>query len=169
MKNSRGVALNGLRRALAQLEGVSIVYRDGRYHLEVEDCFHCDYLDVLKADFNDKISVERALNAIGGGKFLSIITDPVFDSFKEKVESKAEAILIYEISKRFENKEYKAVVEIANMLVNIDPLDEMALKLSVQALKRLKDNEEALVRYSQYTAEYKRLYDSEYSVPYNKI
>lgn len=169
VKNSRGVALNGLRRALAQLEGVSIVYRDGRYHLEVEDCFHCDYLDVLKADFNDKISVERALNAIGGGKFLSIITDPVFDSFKEKVESKAEAILTYEISKRFENKEYKAVVEIANMLVNIDPLDETALKLSIQALKRLKDNEEALVRYSQYTAEYKRLYDSEYSVPYNKI
>lgn len=93
----------------------------------------------------------------------------MFDSFKDKVESKIIELLHLEIQKRFEAKEYKAVVEIADMLKNVDSLDEVALKYGVWALKKMKMNEDARMRYSEFASEYRVLYGQDYSINYNKL
>ena len=51
----------------------------------------------------------------------------------------------------------------------IDPLDEEALKAMVRVLRKQKRVEEAIVLYSNYCSEYKKLNDEDYSTPFKNL
>lgn len=170
VKNSRGVAINNLRKSLSHLNGISLIFNDGRYRIEVEDGLYCDYLKILPALEGKESNLDETLLVLAkGGKFLSLVTDPVFDAFKEKVENRIIDLLHSEIEKYFDAKDYRAVVEIAEMLSVADSLDEMALRYKVSAFKRMKMNEEARMCYSKFVSEYRVLYGQDYAVEYKKI
>lgn len=169
VKNSRGVAINSLRKSLSKLDGVNVVYREGRYYLETEAVFYCDYLKMIDLLNAKEMDIKAILDIFSQGKFLNFMNDPIFDEFKENIENKLLPILYAELERRFGAKDVKATVEISDMLLSIDPLDEKALKFSVNALKIYKRTEESLVRYATFVAEYKKIYGSDYPIPFAKI
>ena len=79
------------------------------------------------------------------------------------------ALLTSELSLRMAGGEYRNVVEIADAMFNIDPLNEVALHLSVRALLAMRRKEDALVRYSTFMAEYQKENGEPYPVPFEKI
>ena len=169
VKNSRGVAINNLRKCLSGLDGVNIAYRDGRYYLETDSDRRCDYLELIKLLNDKQINRDRILCIISRGKFLGGVSDEIFDEFKDKVENILMPFLQEEMSRRFNAKENESVCEIADMISEIDPTDETALRTVIQTLRRQKKTEEALVRYASFCSEYKKENGTDYNVPFKSI
>lgn len=167
VKNSRGVAINNLRKSLGHLQGAIITFREGRYYLELSGECTCDLfrlLDSLKGGNKDE-----ALGIISRGKFLKSVNDDIFDDFKEKIDNIVFPLLQDEIEHRFKVKDYEAVYEIREMISRIDPVDEASFLVTVRALKRQKRIEEALVLYSTFCNNYKKLNDTDFSTPFKGI
>lgn len=169
VKNSRGVAINNLRRSLSRLDGVGVAYRDGRYYLETADVRRCDWLELESALKDKDMDKDRILSIISRGKFLKSVDDGIFDDFKEKVENIVYPLLQEEIAARFKAREYEAVCEIGAMMTAIDPTDETAMRTVIHALRRQKRTEEALVVYAAFCAEYKKADGSDFPIAFKNI
>ena len=169
VKNSRGVALNNLRRSLSRLEGASVTYRDGRYYLELAPPCSCDWFELNSSLKEKELDKNHILGIISGGKFLKSIGDEIFDDFKEKAENIVLPLLQEEIDARFRAKDYEAVCEIGEMITVIDPTDENAMRMVIKAMRRQKRTEEALVVYAAFCAEYKKANDADFGLPFKEI
>lgn len=167
VKNSRGVAINSLRKVLSNLDGVDIVYDAGRYRIEFGQAAYCDYLDFDNALMNKDIA--SVLNVASRGKYLNGIDEPLFDTYKERVDNNLVPLLHSELTNRMKSRDYLATVEIADILLSIDPLDEKALLAAVRSLKKSRCIEEALVRYAAFCSEHKKSYGTEYKKAFEKI
>ena len=169
VKNSRGVAINNLRKSLDLLSGATIEYRGGRYYLELSEDCRCDYWDLQSYLEGRDSDVVKALDIISQGRFLKSVDDVLFDDFKDQVDGSVIALLQRELSKNLKVKNYPYVEQICQMMMVIDPLDEEALKAMVRVLRKQKRVEEAIVLYSNYCSEYKKLNDEDYSTPFKNL
>ena len=169
VKNSRGVAINNLRRSLSRLDGAKVSYRDGRYYLELSGGCSCDWFELNSELKKARLDKDRILGIVSGGKFLKSISDDIFDDFKETAENIVLALLQEELDARFKSKEYEAVCEIGEMISVIDPTDENAMRMTIRAMRRQKRIEEALVTYSSFCAEYKKDNGSDFGTAFKDI
>ena len=168
-KNSRGVTINHIRKLLKNID-MELVYEDGHFKFVTGNDFYCDYSDFLnitKGDIDKNIG--NILDIISRGRFIKFLEDPMFDSYKETIDNNVENILGIAVEKEYENKEYQTVISICESLFEIDPLDEKALTFMIRAQKKLKMNEEAMLSYSLFVNEYKKVYESDYKIPFAEI
>lgn len=168
-KNSRGVAINKLRNKLMDVDGLSIVFSDKSYRLVLENESYCDCFHLLKEMKNDIKDSESILRIISRGKFLCHVDDPLFDSFKDKVETMTYQFLESEIKVRFHNRKYLESIEIADMIFTIDPLSEIALVHKIKSLNSIKRREDALSCYSEFASEYRKTTGENYPLRFDKI
>ena len=169
VKNSRGVAINNLRKSLARLQGAGIFYREGRYYLSLSgDCF-CDLFALQEALKDDSPDKDLVFGVLSRGKFLRGVDDEIFDEFKDSTDAVTVPLMEQEIALRFRERDYEAVYEIGEMLSKIDPVNEDAMRTVVRALKRQKRVEEALVVYSAFCADYKKNCDADFPTPFREI
>ena len=168
VKNSRGVAINHLRNSLADVEGLSIVFDKGYYRLVLDEPCYCDVVDLLGQVSSREPDMDRILSVLSRGKFLKHVDDPVFDSYKSRIENGVSPILQSEIVRRYRSNSWQEVIEIADMILYFDPLDETALKYATSALVHIQRKEDALLRYAAFTSEYRKVNDSDYPVPFEK-
>lgn len=168
-KNLRGVTMNKLRKALSNMEGVSIEYEDGYFILRVHEPFFCDYLmfqTILKDKNPDMNMLVRLLSR---GKFLLGESDPLFDKMKDDTELQVQPVIQTEMKRRMEMKEYANAILCADIIFNIDSLDEDALKSKVQAYRLLSREDEARVCYQSFISQYKREYGEDYGISYENL
>jgi len=166
-KNCRCVAINSLRKSLAQTQGCGIGFRNGRYFMDLTDECYCDIyrLEALQI----KGTCQEALDILSRGQFMKELNDPLFDSFKEKVSDMALTFLSDAMTSMSTNNNYQAVIEIANMIFNYDPLDEDALHSQIRALLSIHRREDAIVRYAAFCNEYTKTNGVEYPFTFDKI
>ena len=169
VKNSRGVAINHLRRLLDNFDGVSLVCENGHFKLQYSDSFSCDWMEFRKESLKEHPDMEKVMPIVSRGKFLPFIEDPVFDSFKEKTESLLINMLSAELIRCYERRQYVNVLDLADVIFHTDSLNEQALICQLNSLVRLKRAEDALVRYSAFVKEYNAMYDAEYEHDFKSL
>ena len=169
VKNSRGVAINHLRRLLDNFDGVSLVCENGHFTLQYSDSFSCDWMEFRKESLKEHPDMEKVMPIVSRGKFLPFIEDPVFDSFKEKTESLLINMLSAELIRCYERRQYVNVLDLADVIFHTDSLNEQALICQLNSLVRLKRAEDALVRYSAFVKEYNAMYDAEYEHDFKSL
>lgn len=169
VKNSRGVAINHLRRLLDNFDGVSLVCENGHFKLQYSDSFSCDWMEFRKESLKERPDMEKVMHIVSRGKFLPFIEDPVFDSFKEKTESLLINMLSAELIRCYERRQYVNVLDLADVIFHTDSLNEQALICQLNSLVRLKRAEDALVRYSAFVKEYNAMYDAEYEHDFKSL
>ena len=167
VKNSRGVAINSLRKVLSNLDGVDIIFEAGRYRIEFAPGAYCDYLDFSAA--LERKDIATVITVASRGKYLNWVDDALFDTYKDRVDNNIVPLLHSELTARQKGSDHLAVVEIADILLSIDPLDEKALLASVRSLKKSRCIEDALVRYAAFCSEHKKSYGTEYKKAFEKI
>jgi len=166
-RNSRGVAINSLRKALGAIDGLALDYRDGRYFLNVSEGFNCDYLEMKRGI--EEANMEDTLKLLCRGCFLKDVQDPVFDSFKDDAESLVVPFLEEQMKAKLSKGQRHAAIEIADMAFVWDSLNERALKTSVEALLSLGRREDALLRYSAFTIAWQKLEGEAYPVKFDQL
>ena len=169
VKNSRGVAINNLRKSLSHLNGATINYNEGRYYLELGGECSCDLFELMDGLKNSNAEKDSILGVVSRGKFLKSVHEDIFDEFKENIDNIILPILQEEIEARFKAREYEAVYELWEMITRIDPVDEGALRTVIRALKRQKRIEEALIAYSTFCTEYKKANDADFGTAFKNL
>lgn len=169
VKNSRGVAINHLRRLLENFNGVSLIFENSHFKIHTYENFFCDWIEFKKESVLKNPDVNKIMSIVSRGKFLPFIEDPVFDTFKENTESILINILSAELMKSYGAKQYLTVVDIADVISYTDPLNEQALSWQLNALVKLKRTEDALVRYAAFIKEYKVTYDADYEHDFKSL
>ena len=166
-RNSRGVAISNLRKALEALDGIRLDYDEGVYRLQLSEPAHVDYYD-----FQQRLNegdAEEALSLLSRGRFLKDTQNPVFDGFKSDAESLIIPFLTAEMDIKMKDGKEMAAIEIADMALGYDPQDELALRYVVSALNALDRRDDALVRYSQFQARWQKLNGEPYPVRFQDL
>lgn len=165
-KNSRGVTINHLRKALSELNGIELVYDKGYFKIAQTEAFYCDYTRCLEIISTNEIGEHRdeLVEILSRGKFLQLSDHPLFDSFKEEVGKKLEPALLLEMEKSFAAELYQTTIALAEAVFNIDPLNDAALTFQIKAMQRLKMNDEAKIRYRAFVMEYRKIMGNDYPV-----
>jgi hypothetical protein len=130
VKNSRGVTINHLRKALGELDGIELIYEKGCFKFVQTTEFYCDYtrcIELISSTNDQDENREELIEILSRGKFLKFSDDPSFDSFKEATEQKLEPILLLEIEKSYADESYPQTIHLAETLFNIDPLNVQCL------------------------------------------
>lgn len=168
VKNSRGVTINHLRKVLSELDGIELVYEKGLFKIVQSDVFYCDYSRCIQIITAGKMEEHRDefVTVVSRGKFLQLSDNPVFDSFKEEMEKKLEPVLLLEMEKSLEAELYHPAIAFAEAVINIDPLNDVALNVQIKALQKLKMHDEARIRYQAFIIEYKKVMGTDYPHPY---
>lgn len=168
-KNVRGVTLNNLRKVLSYLDGVSLVFQDGKYIITCSEPAFCDYLACIGLLADYKPGNDMALSILARGKFLMDDGDILFDRMKDDIEEKVVAAMLAEAGWRFENEDWTNTILCTDILFKIDPLNENALSYAVKAFKMSGNIEEAKVRYNSFITQYKKDYDEDYPSSFTDI
>ena len=171
VKNSRGVTINHLRKALGELDGVELIHDKGHFKIKQTEEFYCDYTRCIHIISTNEVEKYRdeLVEILSRGKFLHIADHPSYDSFKEEMEKKLEPVLLLEMEKTFAAELYQTTIAFAEAIVNIDPLNDAALTFQIKAIQRLKMNDEARIRYQAFVIDYKKVMGTDYPHPYKSL
>ncbi len=168
-KNVKGVTVNKLRKVLAQMDGVSLVSREKRFYLEMENPFWCDYAQLQKMLSDRRPDMDGVLRILARGRFLTEETDPVYDKMKESEAALVEPVMISEMHRRFSQKQYQTCLACANILFTIDPLHGEALSYAVRSLQAIDKPEEAKALYNRFITRYEKDYGESWPESYEAI
>lgn len=169
VKNSRGVAINHLRKILKELDGIELVYEKGCFRFTLSSIFYCDYLRFMAIVAGNRIEECRQefLRIVGRGKFVGFMDDPLFDSFKQDVECHMEVLILQLMKEAFEAQDYSGTVSLAKAEFNVDPVNETALSCCIKSFFMLKHENAAISTYQRFVAEYKKHTGEDYPHPFS--
>ena len=168
-KNVRGVTVNKLRKLLSKMDGIQLVSREKRFFLETEKPLFCDYVR-----FNELLSerhpdMDQVIRILSRGPFLMEETDPVYDKMKETVEGQIDRVMSAELPRRYSLRQFSVCLICANILFDLDPLNEEALSYSIRSLLAMEKEEDAKALYTRFITRYKKDYGEEYAKSYESI
>lgn len=167
VKNLKGVTINQIRKNLAELDGVELLYDKGYFRLVFTGCY-CDYFRFC--DLKNIRKMENELSSIlMRGKFLDGMDDGMLDHFKQKVEEFLSSFLPLEIERLYQQHKYDAVVRFCHILFRVDPVNEHVLAYCMHALHNMEASQEAMLQYSLFVREYKEMMNEDYPVSYTDL
>lgn len=159
VKNSRGVTINHLRKALSELDGIELRYEKGRFKIEQDADFYCDYTRCMELTSSLNITENRdeLIHLLGRGKFLQSTNQPIFDSTKADLEKNIIPLLIAELYHSMEAHAYNDSIALAEVIFMFDPLHEQVLFMQIRAMLALKLTQEARIRFQSFASEYRNI------------
>ncbi|MEN0054987.1 MAG: kelch repeat-containing protein, partial [Mucilaginibacter sp.] len=175
-KNIKGVTINHLRNILADIDGIELTFLNDTYCFKLRDNIFCDYFMVTdgikQITDNDKqasLSVLDNFELISRGGLLQHIPETWLDDIKLVYEEALMTLLLPEVKRVYESSDFRNTLDIARVLLNIDPFNDIAIKYKLKALRRIKGIEYARKVYDEFVAEYEKSLGIEYAVPFEKI
>ena len=171
VKNIRGVTLNHLRKILAELDGISLVYEKNVFRLILQEPCYCDYLQCMEILAGNPVEeqYERLCEIVSQGAFLKSLDIPLFDHFKALVEAQLEPTLSRQAEVWYEEEKYTKAIAMANASFNLDPLNEKSLRIIIGAYCKQGLYKEAKTRYKLFAKQYQMLQGENYSVTLHSL
>ena len=171
-KNIRGVTINHLRNILSDIDGLELAFLNDTYSFISTEDFYCDYFVVREALKQTNVGEPSAFNyldLVARGGLLQHIPEIWLDDFKQEYEEALMPAILPVIKKAYDAFDYKKALEIARIVLNIDPFNDIGIKFKLKALRRTKGIEHARKVYEEFSAEYEKSLGEEYPVPFEKI
>jgi len=175
-KNIKGVTINHLRNILADIEGIELTFLNDTYCFKFGSNIFCDYFTVTDSikqiSGNDKLAGLSILNhfdLISRGGLLQYIAETWLDDIKLVYEEALMPLILPEIKRVYESGDFRNALDIARVVLNIDPFNDVAIKYKLKALRRIKGIEYARKVYDEFITEYEKSLGVGYSVPFEKI
>ncbi|MGN6396788.1 MAG: Kelch repeat-containing protein [Mucilaginibacter sp.] len=175
-KNIKNVTINHLRGILADICGIELTFINDTYRFTFTEEFFCDYCTVSRAiaNLNNHANGEGKnildwLDLIARGCLLQHVPEPWLDDTKQQYEESLMPLLLPEVKRMYEEGDYRKTMEIARVILNVDPFNDIAIKYKLKALRRTKGIEFAHKIYNDFAAEYEKSLGEPYAVPFEKI
>ena len=169
IKNSRSVAINHLRKALEEITGVEVIYKNSNFILNGQAPFYCDYQRLQELISTESVLNEtdsnEILRIIGRGKFLAFTDNGTLDQFRSSTEEQLLAVLRNILHVAEAEDKIPVMLKTINCIFNIDPINDEAYRLQLRILKRLGRNLDIVEAQLRYKTACKEYYGQEYPTP----
>lgn len=168
VKNLRNVTLNKLRKALADIDGISLVYEQGMFRIETASPYSTDIgrLYSLTARLSDAVPSADKTDEINSiiikGKFLADTIDPIFDYFRQKMDSFMVKYLAAMIARCYKEGKYDLVRRLCYTMLETDPLSETALTYLIRVARATGRHDRARAVYQTFCRDYLKMMGEEY-------
>jgi two-component SAPR family response regulator len=133
--------------------------------------FFCDYCTVSKMfkEHAHDFFIPENLHLILRGNLLSEMPETWVEDFKYDYEKRLINLLSPQLKNAYEKNDLKNALEIAKLILNIEPFNDEALKYELLAFKKLKGNGHAKKVFEHFTEEYKKSIGTEYPLSFEKL
>lgn len=175
-KNIKNVTINHLRGILADINGIELTFTNDTYCFKLSDGFFCDYFVVTDAIAllnnhakSEKDNILNWLDLIARGCLLQHVPEPWLDDEKLSYEELLMPLITPEVRRIYEEGDYRKTIEVARVILALDPFNDIAIKYKLKALRRTKGIEYAHKIYNDFAAEYEKSLGETYAVPFEKI
>lgn len=174
-KNLKCVSINKIRKILEELEGISFIYEDKHYKIEMAETFYCDYQDYLRlinrltADSCHTETLKQLSAILNRGRFLGSTDDLVFDKIKAAQEEEILNLLPFELERLYSEQGFEIIVSITNAIFLIDPYNDTALWYLLNTLHKTKREDAAMRKYYLFTSDYLKHMGANYPYSYTDI
>lgn len=175
-KNIKGVTINHLRNIIADIEGIELTFLNDTYCFKLDDNLFCDYFTVTASleqingsEKPAEVAILQYFDLIARGGLLQYIPETWLDDIKLGYEETLMPVILPEVKKVYESGDFRKALDIARVVLNIDPFNDTALKYKLKALRRIKGIEYARKVYEEFATEYEKSLGISYQVPFEKI
>lgn len=173
VKNLRNVTLNKLRKVLADIEGISLVYEQGMFRIETVSpcCSDIGQLYGPTSHLSDAVPPEEKADEINSiiikGRFLADTSEPIFDYFRQKMETFLVKYLAATIARSYKEGKYDLVRRLCYTLFETDPLSEISLTYLIRVARDTGRHDRAKAVYKTFCSDYLKIMGEEYPRPFN--
>ncbi|HTK18804.1 MAG TPA: kelch repeat-containing protein, partial [Mucilaginibacter sp.] len=173
-KNIKGVTFNHLRSIISDLDGIELTFQNDNYLFKFSENLFCDYFivsELIKESQwgnNDQKILEH-FDLISRGTLLSDMPDQWLDDFKNNYDEQLVSMIQPLLIKHYETGDMRLVPDLARLILDIDPFNDIALKYQLKGLRKQKGIEQARKVYDQFITEYKRSFGADYQTSFEKI
>jgi len=176
VKTNRGVAVNKIRKVLANTEGITLDYLNKLWFIKFNDGAYYDYVEYLKYYSSFKsgknsvmMLIDNILNTLKEGEFLKGVSYHWLDPISAAVNNE-----IMELLKSFlELKEVKIqkdlIIRICDVILKFDCVDEDAVKLKIKTLTKMGKVHIAKSTFKLFIADYKKLFDENFPLSFEEF
>ena len=174
-KNLKNVTISQLRNILKDVDGLELIYSNGRFFMEFEEAFYCDYfsfliqLEGLRNDALDENSLTQLTKIISPGKFLQSINDECFDKVKKGFEYEVLELIPNQLKRLYTNKDYAPIIPLTGILYNIDSLNETALYYRIHTLLKLEMTFKAKKQFNYFIIRYNKIMGDDFPYTYKDV
>lgn len=161
-KNIRGVTINHLRSVLADLEGIELIHNNQKWYLSIHEGFYCDYIQSMQITENIFSSRQNPVKYINTlidinkrGVLFENLASLHIDNYRVNYEVYMTNALQTLMDNNFKNGMDEITLKLVEALLVIDPLNEDALIIGIQTLKKANKNRDAKKIYDAFTQHYK--------------
>lgn len=175
VKNLRNVTLNKLRKVLADIDGVSLIYEQGMFRIEIQSPCSSDIgrLYSLSSRLSDAVPAPEKADEINSilikGKFLADTTDPMFDYFRQKMDTYMVKYLAAAIARSYSEGKYDLVRRLCYTMLETDPLSETALNYLVRVAHATGRHDRARAVYQTFCRDYLKMMGQEFPHTFEEL
>lgn len=175
VKNLRNVTLNKLRKALADINGISLVYEQGLFRIDMQDPCCCDIGRLYKPSsrLSDAVPAPEKADEIDSivikGKFLADTSEPIFDYFRQKMDTYMVKYLAAAIARSYKEGKYDLVRRLCYAMLETDPLSETALTYLVKVAHATGRHDRARAVYQTFCRDYLKMMGEEYTRSFDEL
>ena len=173
--NLKNVMISQLRNILKDIDGLELIYSNGRFFIEFEEAFYCDYfsfltqLEAIRNDLFDENSLTQLTKIISPGKFLQSINDECFDKVKKDFEYEVLKRIPNQIKLLYTNKDYAPIIPLTEVLFNIDSLNETAFYYRIHTLLKMKMTFKAKKQFNYFIINYNKIMGDNFPYTYKDV
>lgn len=167
-KNIKGVTFNHLRNIISDIDGIELIFANDSYSFTLNPPFFCDYCEVVDL-IRHGGSIWEHYPLIARGPLLEDLPEAFLEEHKSVFEDQVLLLLLPELKRLYEAREYKAALEMAKLILGMDAFNEEALKYQLRSFRRLRGLEYSRKAYDQFTQDYQRSLGVAYHISFDKI
>lgn len=162
VKNLKGVTVSNLRKALAEINGIELIYEKGFFKIVINEPCYCDFFCLHTHLKSHPQSYDYMLPIWERGKLLESSSLELFDKYKQYSEDIIFSSLPKELPVCYQQNKLKYVLRICAILLKRDPLYEPALIYSIYSYEQLNKFELLSKVYSTFIIEYRNTMGEDY-------
>ncbi|BAX81131.1 LamG domain-containing protein [Labilibaculum antarcticum] len=160
-KNNRGTNVHRLRTLFKQFDGLSLVYSNKEWEIDIPDHVFVD-LFYLK----DNLPVKGFDFPFKSMHLCKPLKNECFDSIVRLINDQYIDLLKSYCCIAFSQKEWKPLEKFASLWISIDPLTEEALSYLVTALVNSQQKQKALNTYNRFATNYKSMLNEDFKLSF---
>jgi len=167
--NSRGVAIARIRKTLGEY-GNHLIYKENRYFVNYNEFFLSDYRIIQSwVQQNNESNIAKYINIFGANGLLPEMRGDWVENIKTDVHHSFIGHLKKQVSRLKNDVKWDDLVLIGESILSLNPLDDEALVIYVNALKQAGKQGLAHQVYTKFAQHYEKEMDEQYELKYESI
>lgn len=170
--NNRSVSINKLRKITEHLDGMDIVYEDGKWMMTLTSPLYCDYKEALEIIHQGSLKETQNIDLFKisqRGVFLSNCYAIWLDDTKGYVTNEVIDLLLKFAEKLDQSNDNELLDAVVQRILLADDLNENALRLQLALLVKRDSKHLAQFTFKQFKINYKTTYNEDYKLSFDQF